>query len=143
MCKCLRWFVNFSFLVIKNWHGEVYRLIFFRISQNSISYAGTKDRRGVTTQRMCIKRITAKRVNALTHNRLWCGNFQYKDDPLKLGQLKGNRFIIALRYGNIIISNWISYKPTNKLLTCGIITAKCIIDFKMKGSEIVNIFSIS
>lgn len=68
-----------------------------RISQNSISYAGTKDRRGVTTQRMCIRRITAKRVNALNRNRLWCGNFQYKDDPLKLGQLKGNRFLIALR----------------------------------------------
>ncbi|XKL64884.1 hypothetical protein PGB90_004970 [Kerria lacca] len=68
-----------------------------RISQNWITYAGTKDRRAVTTQWICVKRINAKRISALSRNRLWFGNFKYTNKPLNLGDLKGNRFVIVLR----------------------------------------------
>lgn len=70
----------------------------FRVSQNCLSYAGTKDRRGVTTQRMCAKRLTAKRLSSLRFPRLWLGNFEYKERQLNLGDLKGNRFLMALRF---------------------------------------------
>lgn len=64
-----------------------------------LTYAGTKDRRAKTTQWMCIKtREPAKIVAAARHiPNVSVGNFTFKPDTLKLGQLQGNRFRIALR----------------------------------------------
>uniref|UniRef100_A0A182K647 TRUD domain-containing protein n=1 Tax=Anopheles christyi TaxID=43041 RepID=A0A182K647_9DIPT len=64
-----------------------------------LTYAGTKDRRAKTTQWMCIKtREPAKIAAAARHiPNVSVGNFTFKPDTLKLGQLQGNRFRIALR----------------------------------------------
>uniref|UniRef100_A0A182P8Q6 TRUD domain-containing protein n=1 Tax=Anopheles epiroticus TaxID=199890 RepID=A0A182P8Q6_9DIPT len=64
-----------------------------------LTYAGTKDRRAKTTQWMCMKtREPAKIVAAARHiPNVSVGNFTFKPDTLKLGQLQGNRFRIALR----------------------------------------------
>lgn len=66
---------------------------------SSLTYAGTKDKRARTTQWVCIRRRdpavvirAARRLRNLT-----VGNFTFRDQPLKLGLLKGNRFRIALR----------------------------------------------
>lgn len=71
-----------------------------RTPNKSISFAGTKDRRGVTCQRVSIHRGKVLRVNALNNMRksnFKLGAFAYEDEPLKLGDLKGNEFTITLR----------------------------------------------
>ena len=66
-----------------------------------IGYAGTKDRRAVTTQRMSATRIKAERIASM--NKLgngmgiWVGDYQYSNGPVKLGDLRGNQFTITLR----------------------------------------------
>lgn len=66
------------------------------------NYAGTKDRRAVTTQWVSSWRLDPKRlVNAMRRfNRrpyLKVGNFSFKKDSIRLGQLRGNKFDIVLR----------------------------------------------
>lgn len=66
---------------------------------SSLTYAGTKDKRGRTTQWVSIRRRdpTAIVKAAARLPNIHVGNFSFKPQPLKLGQLQGNRFRIALR----------------------------------------------
>lgn len=69
------------------------------IQQRSFGFAGTKDKRAVTTQRVTIFKQHAKRLAAL-NSRLFgikVGDFSYVSEGLVLGQLSGNRFTITLR----------------------------------------------
>ncbi|XP_049295781.1 pseudouridylate synthase 7 homolog [Anopheles funestus] len=68
-------------------------------SPSVLTYAGTKDRRAKTTQWMCIKtREPAKIIQAARNTGcVTVGNFSFKPTVLKLGQLQGNRFRVALR----------------------------------------------
>lgn len=64
-----------------------------------LSYAGTKDRRGVTTQRLSVSSAADHRVFAVSK---WLkgsnvGNFEYRNEDLKLGDLFGNEFHITIR----------------------------------------------
>lgn len=63
------------------------------------TYAGVKDRRAKTTQWVCVRKVDPNRLLKATKRikNLQIGNFIFKTEPLKLGQLKGNRFRIALR----------------------------------------------
>lgn len=80
---------------------EVVNLIskFLRIPPRAISYAGTKDRRGVTAQLACISRVKVERLNGLnkTLRGVKLGSFKYEDFHLRLGDLKGNEFYITIR----------------------------------------------
>ena len=62
-------------------------------------FAGTKDRRAVTVQRVSAYRLDAERVANL--NRMLrgsqLGDFSYQQQGLELGDLKGNEFVITLR----------------------------------------------
>ncbi|XP_066247908.1 pseudouridylate synthase 7 homolog [Euwallacea similis] len=77
----------------------------FKISQAlkipaaKIYYAGLKDRRAKTTQWCCVKKYQpAKLIASLRNARnLKVGNIEFKEKCLKLGDLSGNRFRIALR----------------------------------------------
>lgn len=73
---------------------------FSRCKPSSFSYAGTKDKRAVTSQWFCIKKrqpdAIIRAANAFTYN-FRVGNFTYKNTPLQLGDLNGNRFQIVLR----------------------------------------------
>jgi len=64
-------------------------------------YAGTKDRRGATTQEVTLHKVNAEKIMALNNHRglgnMKMGNFSYVPAPLKLGHLAGNRFSIILR----------------------------------------------
>eukprot|EP00850_Spirogloea_muscicola_P007936 SM000041S15495 [mRNA] locus=s41:471157:478198:+ [translate_table: standard] len=65
----------------------------------SFGFAGTKDKRAVTVQQVTVYRQAAQKVAAL-NQRLFgirVGNFKYVDEPLRLGQLAGNHFVITLR----------------------------------------------
>lgn len=70
-----------------------------RIPTKLIRFAGTKDRRGVTCQRMCVSKLGVDRINALnkTLKGMVVGNFKYEDSILSLGDLSGNEFIIVIR----------------------------------------------
>lgn len=70
-----------------------------RMKPSKIAYAGTKDKRAHTSQLMCIKRkepvVILNAVRKIPN--MYCGNFSFKQDTLKLGHLQGNQFRIALR----------------------------------------------
>lgn len=66
---------------------------------SAFQFAGTKDRRGVTVQRVSVYRVFADRLaqvgRALRAAKI--GNFEYQPHGLQLGELKGNEFTITLR----------------------------------------------
>ncbi|OZJ04650.1 hypothetical protein BZG36_02895 [Bifiguratus adelaidae] len=70
-----------------------------RCQPKVFGYAGTKDKRGVTVQKITAFKIHAERIAGLNRTMSGCrfGNFRYVRDPLRLGNLKGNRFTIVLR----------------------------------------------
>ncbi|KAL9969761.1 hypothetical protein ACROYT_G022017 [Oculina patagonica] len=70
-----------------------------KIKAGMFGYAGTKDRRAVTTQRVSVYRVRAEQLQDLnaTLRNLCVGNFKYCKEPLKLGSLSGNHFVITLR----------------------------------------------
>ena len=79
---------------------ELARLL--RVGQNLFGFAGTKDRRGVTSQRVTLFRVPAQKVLDAFKRRpfgdqLAVGGLAYVAEPLKLGMLGGNRFTIVLR----------------------------------------------
>lgn len=70
-----------------------------RIRPDNFGYAGTKDRRGWTTQWVSLKKVDPRDIlkAGKTVRGAYVGNFKYAQDALKLGMLRGNRFRIALR----------------------------------------------
>ncbi|OQD68402.1 hypothetical protein PENDEC_c036G01013 [Penicillium decumbens] len=70
-----------------------------KMNPRSFQFAGTKDRRGVTTQRACVHRVHAERLahlNKMLRNAT-LGDFEYRKEGLGLGDLHGNEFVITLR----------------------------------------------
>ena len=69
------------------------------LKASAFQFAGTKDRRGVTVQQVSIYRILAQNVARAGRSlrAAKVGNFEYKKDPLQLGELTGNEFTITLR----------------------------------------------
>lgn len=72
---------------------------FLRVPTRLIRYAGTKDRRAITCQRMSISKINIDRLNALNRalKGVVLGGFKFEDESLSLGDLNGNEFTIAIR----------------------------------------------
>ena len=70
-----------------------------KIPMKSFQFAGTKDRRGVTVQRVSVYRVLADRMigAARTLRQAKIGNFKYQPHELRLGDLVGNEFVITLR----------------------------------------------
>lgn len=64
-----------------------------------ISYAGIKDKRAKTSQRLCISNIEASRLVSICKYRqnIKLGNFAYHPKPIALGDLKGNHFKLLLK----------------------------------------------
>ncbi|CAH8511504.1 multisubstrate pseudouridine synthase 7, variant 2 [Schistosoma haematobium] len=72
---------------------------FLHVGPSIFSFAGTKDRRAITTQFVTAKGINSKTLsllNARLHG-LRLGNFSYVSSPLFLGDLDGNQFVVVLR----------------------------------------------
>lgn len=71
------------------------------MSARDFSYAGTKDRRGVTTQKVVARNVTPAKIlgiNKLCEDgRLKVSNIQAVREPLCLGDLQGNRFELIIR----------------------------------------------
>ena len=83
------------------------------INPRNMSYAGLKDKRGITSQRVSCKMLEPKRLTGLNktffnanpagakevvyEKNFITGNFTFAKAPLKLGDVSGNKFCIALR----------------------------------------------
>ena len=69
------------------------------LSSKSFGYAGTKDRRGITTQWVTAWKMEPKRLLAACDGipGIHVGNFSFVKEKLNLGDLSGNHFSIALR----------------------------------------------
>ena len=65
----------------------------------NFQFAGTKDRRAVTVQRVSVYRILADRMVSAgrTLRNAKIGNFEYRPFALQLGELSGNEFVVTLR----------------------------------------------
>lgn len=70
-----------------------------KMSPTHFTYAGVKDKRAKTTQWFCVHKVAPWKLMKKTRplRNIKIGNFTFKDEPLKLGQLQGNKFRIALR----------------------------------------------
>lgn len=67
------------------------------IKPKAFGFAGTKDKRGVTSQRVTLYKVRAARLAKLTLHGMKVGNFRYVDRHLGLGDLRGNNFTLTLR----------------------------------------------
>ena len=70
-----------------------------KVPAKNFQFAGTKDRRGVTVQRVAIFRVHADKIERLNKSaRGWrAGDFEYKKHGLDLGELGGNEFLLTLK----------------------------------------------
>ena len=70
-----------------------------KMSARSFQFAGTKDRRAVTVQRVSVERVLVHAMISAgrTLRNAYVGNFEYRPHPLQLGELAGNQFVITLR----------------------------------------------
>ena len=62
-------------------------------------FSGTKDKRGMTTQRVSVQKVNAQRLISL-NEKLKCikiGNCEYKKTSLRMGDNWGNQFRLVLR----------------------------------------------
>lgn len=70
-----------------------------KIKASNFSFAGTKDRRAATVQRISVYRQKASNLIWLNSRipNVKVGDFKYCKEPLQLGQHGGNEFIITLK----------------------------------------------
>ncbi len=87
-------------IISKNW--ETNRLIRdlsnrLHISRNRINFAGTKDKRAVTTQIISFYKMPKKNIDNLSLRDVEIKNIYYSNQPVKIGNLEGNKFDINIR----------------------------------------------
>eukprot|EP00741_Cyanophora_paradoxa_P016863 tig00020943_g16287.t1 len=77
--------------------GLLCRLL--QVTPKTFSYAGTKDKRAVTTQRVSAFKVAPERLRGLnkTLRGMRLGSFGYAREAIRLGDLSGNRFSLVLR----------------------------------------------
>uniref|UniRef100_A0A915B911 TRUD domain-containing protein n=1 Tax=Parascaris univalens TaxID=6257 RepID=A0A915B911_PARUN len=112
---------------------------FLGIKASNFGICGTKDRRGVTSQRVSVYRIDADRVRALNSRLrgIRLSDFEYCAKPCALGQLWGNQFRIILRcisgcedaelcarVEDFKCNGFINYFGTQRFGSCGVATAE-------------------
>ncbi len=68
-----------------------------RLSRNMVSYAGLKDKRAITCQRMSVPVQVENELKELKIAGVQFRDFEYSRQPIKIGDLWGNRFTILLR----------------------------------------------
>lgn len=78
-----------------------------KLKVSAFAFAGTKDRRGVTVQRVSAYRVHKERIIGLRKRAMgWrVDGFEYKKQGLELGGLKGNEFVITLRDCRLVAPN--------------------------------------
>ncbi len=72
-----------------------------KISRHMVTYAGLKDKRALTAQRMSIPKSASDRLKILNLSRVWIRDLSYSRRSINIGDLWGNQFRILLRKMNI------------------------------------------
>jgi tRNA pseudouridine13 synthase len=99
----------------------------------AFGFAGTKDRRACTVQRVCVKRQTAERMynfNKILYNAAM-GDWKHESYNLTLGDLKGNEFTITLRDCHFQGEEGMDFAQRRQLADS--VVSKAISDFSEKG----------
>jgi len=65
-------------------------------SHTRIKYAGTKDRRSISTQRMSVWKTPAEKLAKVNIKDITLRDFSSSPEPVNLGNLNGNRFTINI-----------------------------------------------
>lgn len=68
-----------------------------RISPKDISFAGTKDRRAITTQRISFRNLAIGKLKGLHSEKYKLCNIRPANSQINLGELTGNRFSLIIR----------------------------------------------
>jgi len=72
-------------------------------SNKTIKFAGNKDKRGITTQRISAYSTLPEELASVTKQKFWdkrieIDNFEFREEELRLGLLKGNQFSVVFRF---------------------------------------------
>jgi len=104
-----------------------------KLGPKGFGFAGTKDKRGVTVQRVSAKRITAEALDAIGQQlrNAAIGDFSYHKDPLELGDLSGNEFVITLRDCHFEKEEGLDF--TQRLDLAEKVLTQAVKDFSEKG----------
>lgn len=71
------------------------------ISKKRLNFAGTKDKRAITTQRVSVWKKTIEDLKKVGIKDIILRDFQYSDKRINLGDLWGNRFTVVIRDTNL------------------------------------------
>ncbi|CAD8124141.1 unnamed protein product [Paramecium sonneborni] len=80
------------------------------LSNKHFAIAGTKDKRGVTTQWASLQGMEISQLIEIQERKFWNQNilmidYSYQDQGMRLGDLYGNQFIVTLRFLNELTQN--------------------------------------
>ncbi len=93
---------NFLILKIKKRDMSSWKLVHViskatGLSERDIGYAGLKDKSATTIQYISIPKNSQRELKNLTTEKIEILEQKYSKSPIKIGQLKGNKFSIVLR----------------------------------------------
>jgi len=89
-------------------------------SSKQFTFAGTKDRRGITVQQICARRVPIDHIRRALVSRQWdrrlrISDLEYRAERLRLGMLSGNLFKIALRDVSVAATEPVEGKPGSRI----------------------------
>ncbi|MFH1055271.1 MAG: tRNA pseudouridine(13) synthase TruD [Candidatus Altiarchaeota archaeon] len=67
------------------------------VSRNRFAFAGTKDRRAITAQRVSAYKVPVERLKEVDIKDIRLKDFCYSDENIGLGSLQGNMFTVRVR----------------------------------------------
>ena len=87
-------------LVKRNWTtlraiSEISKKL--RISRKRFGFAGTKDKKAITAQRVSVWNVSIEQLKKVKIKDILIKEFEYSDKRIRLGDLYGNRFTIVIR----------------------------------------------
>jgi tRNA pseudouridine13 synthase len=72
-----------------------------KVSERVIGYGGLKDARAVARQFVSLPKVSPERVLGVNHRKFRVLSAVRNEKPLRIGQLRGNRFTIRIRGANL------------------------------------------
>jgi tRNA pseudouridine13 synthase len=93
---------NFTIAEVSARNWETHTLVHeiadrLHMSQRRISFAGTKDKRAISTQLMSFEHVLPEHLTQLHISDVIISNIYQSNSPVRLGALLGNRFEITIR----------------------------------------------
>lgn len=71
--------------------------LFLQCGKSRISFAGLKDKRGITSQRISIFEPNIEKLKTFKYKQIKLFDFSWEDNKIDLGNLNGNEFVIIVR----------------------------------------------